>query len=166
VTELVRVQEQVRYVFLRWRIGEMVGALRKLAYSRPSHRSKHQYLMVEGSVGGKRISPAAALHGVPLLENFEAVEHPDEPTEMDDPVRCPPPEKSIVQDGLIWRERVSRHFHHRPIDRVRTWQEGDAVRLAGGVVSNPGRPNHSNFSERSLFVTHSAPETAVSQMLL
>jgi len=53
-------------------------------------------VQVEG-VGGKRISPAAALHGVSLLENFEAVEHPDEPTEMDDPVRCPPPEKSIIQ---------------------------------------------------------------------
>lgn len=48
------------------------------------------------SVGGKRINPAAALHGVPLQESFEAVEHPAEPTEKDEPVRCPPPENSIT----------------------------------------------------------------------
>lgn len=141
----------------------MVGSLRKLAYGRPRHHSKHQQFMVEG-VGGKRISPAAALHGVPLLESFEAVEHPAEPTEMDNPVRCPPPENSIMLDGLIWRERVARSFR-RPMERTSTWQQGDAVRLTG-AISNPGRPDHSNLHKTSLFVTHSAPETAVSHMLV
>lgn len=53
-------------------------------------------LQVEG-VGGKRISPAAALHGVPPLEAFEPVEHPAEPKEIDKPVQCPPQENSIMQ---------------------------------------------------------------------
>lgn len=51
----------------------------------------------EDRVGSKRISPAAALHGVPPLESFEAVEHPSEPVDLDQPVRCPPPEPSIMQ---------------------------------------------------------------------
>lgn len=54
---------------------------------------------VEG-VGGKRINPDASLHGVPLLEQFDAVEHPAEPMELDNPARCPPPENSILQVSL------------------------------------------------------------------
>ena len=53
------------------------------------------------SGGGTRISPAAALHGVAPREIFEAVEHPAEPTERDRPVRCPPPENSILQVACL-----------------------------------------------------------------
>jgi hypothetical protein len=139
------------------RQGEMMGALKKLV---PSHRSKHQYLMGEG-VGGKKISPDISLHGVPALEIFEAVEQPSEPTEIDNPAPCPPPENSILQDGLIWRERVARNCR-RQIERNSTWQEGDGVGLTG-KVSNLGS---SNMHKTSLFMAQSAPEISVSKMLM
>ncbi|KAG0578023.1 hypothetical protein M758_5G191300 [Ceratodon purpureus] len=141
----------------------MVGTFTKLACIRPSHRSKHQYFLVE-NVGGKRISPSAGLHGVPLLESFEAVDHPAEPSEKDQPVRCPPPEDSIVQDGQVWRERVARSLR-RQIERFNTWQEGDVVGRSEIIMSNSGRPDHSNLREKNLFVAHSAPEFAVSRLL-
>jgi hypothetical protein len=141
----------------------MVGTFTKLACIRPSHRSTHQYFLME-SVGGKRINPAAALHGVPLQESFEAVEHPAEPTEKDEPVRCPPPENSITQDGMIWRERVARSLR-RQIERASTWQEGDAVGGSEIAGSNPGRPDHGNQREKTLFMAHSAPASAVSRLL-
>lgn len=54
------------------------------------------YLQVD-TVRGKRISPDAALHGVPPLKTFVQIEHVSEPKEIDKPVQCPPSENSIIQ---------------------------------------------------------------------
>lgn len=54
-------------------------------------------VLQEDRIGGNRISPAAILHGVPPMETFEAVEHPSEPVDVDQPARCPPPERGITQ---------------------------------------------------------------------
>lgn len=48
-----------------------------------------------------RTISAAAVHGVSPLETFEAVEHPSELVNVDQPASCPPPERCIQQDGLM-----------------------------------------------------------------
>ena len=53
----------------------------------------------------------------------------------------------------------------RKIERISTWQEGDAVSIGRSEISNPGRPDHSNLREKNLFIAHSAPEFAVSRLV-
>ncbi|KAG0563965.1 hypothetical protein M758_8G067700 [Ceratodon purpureus] len=137
--------------------GEMVGAFTKFSCSRPSHRSKHHHF-VDERIGGNRISPAIALHGVPALETFEAVEHPSEPVDVDQPARCPPPERSIMRDGLIWKEMLARRSEKA---KARAWQ-GDAT-MVGLQQQQPWRRRIlSSPREKYLFMTHSAPERIVS----
>lgn len=87
----------------------MVGAFTKFSFSRPSSRARHyHHHHLEDRIGGNRISPAAILHGVPPMETFEALKYPSEPVDVDQPARCPPPERGITQDGLKWKEMVAR----------------------------------------------------------
>eukprot|EP00252_Welwitschia_mirabilis_P012812 TRINITY_DN2834_c0_g1_i1.p1 TRINITY_DN2834_c0_g1~~TRINITY_DN2834_c0_g1_i1.p1 ORF type:complete len:136 (+),score=16.14 TRINITY_DN2834_c0_g1_i1:602-1009(+) len=67
-------------------------------------------------VGAHNKDSSASLtdnHGVEPSEEFKPVEHPQEPTEKDQPVRCPPPEPSILHDGRIWKERVEASARRR-----------------------------------------------------
>lgn len=155
-------RSEVCFIGISFKWVKMVSMFGKFPCSRPSHRPKHQYFLVEG-VGGKRISPAAALHGVPPLEAFEPVEHPAEPKEIDKPVQCPPQENSIMQDGLIWRERVARSFR-RQVERISKWQEGDAAGHSQ-ITGKSGRQEKIDLGEKSLFMTRSAPAHAVTQTL-
>ncbi|KMZ65450.1 hypothetical protein ZOSMA_31G00360 [Zostera marina] len=41
------------------------------------------------------------------LMEFKPVERPTEPVIQDQPVNCPLPEPSILNDGRVWKERMS-----------------------------------------------------------
>ncbi|XP_020693713.1 uncharacterized protein LOC110107710 isoform X2 [Dendrobium catenatum] len=45
--------------------------------------------------------------GFEVDSGFRPVEHPVEPINQDQPVRCPLSEPSILNDGRIWKERIS-----------------------------------------------------------
>ncbi|KAI0529036.1 hypothetical protein KFK09_001581 [Dendrobium nobile] len=45
--------------------------------------------------------------GFEVDNGFRPVEHPVEPISQDQPVRCPLSEPSILNDGRIWKERIS-----------------------------------------------------------
>ncbi|XP_039134111.1 uncharacterized protein LOC120271497 [Dioscorea cayenensis subsp. rotundata] len=52
-------------------------------------------------------APADVAHGIEAAVEFKPVEHPTEPVNRDQPVRCPLPEPSILNDARIWKERKS-----------------------------------------------------------
>ncbi|XP_024403625.1 uncharacterized protein [Physcomitrium patens] len=139
---------------------EMVGAFTKLSCDRPSNRPKHHHFL-DGRIGWSRISPAASLHGVPPLEIFEAVEHPSEPVDVDQPARCPPPERSILRDGLIWREMLAETLRRQSQRAPQIWQ-GE---VAGSTGAPPRRRTQRSPREKYMFITHSAPERIVTRML-
>jgi hypothetical protein len=129
----------------------MVGAFTKFSCSRPSSRARHHHFLE----GGNRISPASAiLHGVPPMETFEAVEHPSEPVDVDQPARCPPPERCITQDGLKWKEMVACRREKK------AWQ-GDA-----GMIPQPRRRIPNSPREKYLFMIPSVPEQQQQQRVV
>ncbi|KAE8650016.1 uncharacterized protein LOC101208810 isoform X2 [Cucumis sativus] len=56
---------------------------------------------------GVSATSATASHGIEVAVEFKPVEHPIEPLDNDQPIQCPLPEPSILNDGRIWKERVS-----------------------------------------------------------
>ncbi|XP_071737376.1 uncharacterized protein [Rutidosis leptorrhynchoides] len=52
-------------------------------------------------------------HGIEVAVEFKPVEHPLEPLDVDQPIQCPLPEPSILNDGRIWKERVSAGVQRR-----------------------------------------------------
>lgn len=130
-------------------LGEMVGAFTKFSCSLLSHCAKPHHF-VEERIGGTRISPVAALH-----ETFEAVEHPSEPVDVDQPTWCPPPEPYIVEDRLLWKEMLERQSENA---MAMVWQEDTAM----ARLQQPWRRRIlSSPHEKYLFITHSAPERIV-----
>lgn len=126
---------------------DMVGAFTKFSCSRPSTRTRHHHFL-EDRIGGNRISPAGLVHSVPSTERFEAVEHPSEPMDVDQPARCPPPELCITQDGLKWKEMVARRREKK------TWQGDDT----GMMIPQPRRRIHNSPRAKYLFMIPSVPE--------
>ncbi|KAL6633722.1 hypothetical protein ACP70R_026393 [Stipagrostis hirtigluma subsp. patula] len=51
--------------------------------------------------------PAESPHGIEVGVEFKPVERPVEPLNLDQPVKCPLPEPSILHDGRIWKEKMS-----------------------------------------------------------
>ncbi|CAI9289255.1 unnamed protein product [Lactuca saligna] len=56
---------------------------------------------------------ATTNHGIEVVIEFKPVDHPTEPLDHDQPVHCPLPEPSILNDGRIWKERVSAGVQRR-----------------------------------------------------
>ncbi|XP_039122935.1 uncharacterized protein LOC120259408 [Dioscorea cayenensis subsp. rotundata] len=50
---------------------------------------------------------AAAVHGIEICLEFKPVEHPMEPLEQDHPVQCPQLDTSLLNDGRVFKERLS-----------------------------------------------------------
>ncbi|PIA58739.1 hypothetical protein AQUCO_00500587v1 [Aquilegia coerulea] len=89
---------------------------------------------------------SAAAHGIAVAVEFKPVEHPSEPIDNDPPVRCPLPEPSILNDGRIWKERMSATVQRTPDLPVP--KDGESPE----TVSNGTRPR------RSILPSLSAPE--------
>ena len=45
-------------------------------------------------------APSYAAHGIETSVEFKLVEHPTEPIDYDQPVKCPPPEPSILNVSI------------------------------------------------------------------
>ncbi|OIT02513.1 PREDICTED: uncharacterized protein LOC109228312 [Nicotiana attenuata] len=52
-------------------------------------------------------APSVTPNGIEIAVEFKPVEQPMEPLNIDRPIQCPFPEPSILNDGRIWKERVS-----------------------------------------------------------
>ncbi|OMO93480.1 hypothetical protein COLO4_16913 [Corchorus olitorius] len=93
----------------------------------------------------------ATAHGIEVAVEFKPVEHPIEPMDNDRPIQCPLPEPSILNDGRIWKERVSasvRRGANLPVMK-------DGGTLESEATGTKPRPAHSN---RLILPSLSAPE--------
>ncbi|KAE8690238.1 hypothetical protein F3Y22_tig00110904pilonHSYRG00077 [Hibiscus syriacus] len=90
----------------------MVGIFPGFSVGKAGHRRSQSSLVEREAVPPNPdvIAPAAVTataHGIEVMAEFKPVEHPIEPLDNDRPIQCPLPEPSILNDGRIWKERVS-----------------------------------------------------------
>ncbi|BBH02791.1 hypothetical protein Prudu_013471 [Prunus dulcis] len=76
---------------------------------------------------GSATAPITASHGIEVAVEFKPVEHPIEPLNNDRPIQCPLPEPSILNDGRLWKERVSATVPRR--GDLPVMKEGDLLIL-------------------------------------
>ncbi|KAK4486331.1 hypothetical protein RD792_009002 [Penstemon davidsonii] len=94
---------------------------------------------------------SAATHGVEIAVEFKPVEHPTEPFDNDQPIQCPLPEPSILNDGRIWKERVSSGSQRRP--DLPVVQEHNPIEPDQIIGTKPRPPTN-----RVILPSASAPE--------
>ncbi|CAK9153249.1 unnamed protein product [Ilex paraguariensis] len=96
-------------------------------------------------------------HGIEVVVEFKPVEHPPEPLDNDQPLHCPLPEPSILNDGRIWKERVSAGVPRRA--DLPVMQEENLVEPeAAGTKPRPP-------SNRVILPSISAPEHNILKLL-
>ncbi|KAG0581195.1 hypothetical protein M758_4G235400 [Ceratodon purpureus] len=66
----------------------------------------------------------ASSNGAEYPDHFVYVPHPEEPDDLDKPVRCPPPEPCIVHDGIVFKDRLT-HSRRRTSDLLGSMRETD-----------------------------------------
>ncbi|KAK6947352.1 hypothetical protein RJ641_000825 [Dillenia turbinata] len=105
------------------------------------------------------IISAAAAHGIEVAVEFKPVEHPSEPLDNDRPIQCPLPEPSILNDGRIWKERVSATARRR--SELPVMNEGAPVEAEAAEIKPPRPPQPS----RVILPSISAPEHNILKLL-
>ncbi|CAK9146625.1 unnamed protein product [Ilex paraguariensis] len=144
----------------------MVGIFSRFSGSRNGHRrtqsalDDREVLPTNAEAGGTATAAGAAstaTHGIEIAVEFKPVEHPTEPLDNDLPIQCPLPEPSILNDGRIWKERVSAGVQRRA--DLPVMQEGNPVE-PGTVETRPRPP-----SNRGILPSISAPEHNILQLL-
>nr|XP_043612916.1 uncharacterized protein LOC122584905 [Erigeron canadensis] len=100
----------------------MVGLLSRFSISRNGHRRSQTALDErEALPPDTEVTESATVveatatthHGIEVIVEFKPVEHPIEPHDNDQPIHCPLPEPSILNDGRIWKERVCAGVQRR-----------------------------------------------------
>ncbi|KAE9613264.1 hypothetical protein Lal_00027559 [Lupinus albus] len=142
----------------------MVGIFSRFSVGRNIHRR------TQSALGEREVIPqnpeavaaasgvTATSHGIEVAVEFKPVEHPIEPLDNDRPIQCPLPEPSILNDGRIWKERVSATARRRgdlPVVKEEGSFESDCT------VTRPrtSQPN------RMILPSLSAPEHNILKLL-
>ncbi|XP_023905329.1 uncharacterized protein LOC112017092 [Quercus suber] len=135
----------------------MVGIFSRFSASRAGHRrtqsalDEREVLPPNSEVTGAATAVTAASHGIEVAVEFKPVEHPSEPLDTDKPIQCPLPEPSILNDGRIWKERVSASVRRRA--DLPVMKEGVALETEAA-----GTKQRSTQSNRLILPSLSAPE--------
>lgn len=95
-------------------------------------------------------------YGIELAVEFKPVEHPAEPLDFDQPIQCPLPEPSILNDGRIWKERVSSGASRRVVE---------APVLQEQIHAEPELPRTRRAPNRHILPSISAPEHNILKLL-
>ncbi|XP_052210837.1 uncharacterized protein LOC127813744 [Diospyros lotus] len=145
----------------------MVGIFSRFSSSKNGHRRAQSALdereALPPNTEGTGPSPVtgsglAAAHGIAVAVEFKPLEHPTEPLDNDRPIQCPLPEPSILNDGRIWKERVSAGARRRadlPVMQEETPTEPPQA-------TETRRPPKSN---RMILPSISAPEHNIIKLL-
>ncbi|KAG9444340.1 hypothetical protein H6P81_015680 [Aristolochia fimbriata] len=123
----------------------MVSLFSRFSGSRTGHRRSQSAIDARTEapattgIGGSVSAATVANYGLELAVEFKPVEHPVEPFNNDQPVTCPLPEPSILNDGRIWKERLSATSRNRANLQVMT--EGSTLESqdSGGAKLRPNR---------------------------
>uniref|UniRef100_A0A0D9VJT9 Uncharacterized protein n=1 Tax=Leersia perrieri TaxID=77586 RepID=A0A0D9VJT9_9ORYZ len=103
--------------------------------------------------------PADSPHGIEVGVEFKPVEHPVEPVNLDQPVKCPLPEPSILHDGRIWKERMST-AGARVMTDLPVVKEGSQL-----DSDSSGARSRSAVPKRAILPSVSAPENNILALL-
>ncbi|XP_042000682.1 uncharacterized protein LOC121750250 [Salvia splendens] len=90
-------------------------------------------------------SISSVTHGIEIATEFKPIDRPLEPLDNDQPVQCPLPEPSILNDGRIWKERVSSVSQRRsdtPAMQKRTSTGSDTLLRKPPLVPSISAPEH------------------------
>nr|GLL48706.1 uncharacterized protein LOC109152918 [Ipomoea trifida]GMD97357.1 DNA helicase [Ipomoea batatas] len=143
----------------------MVGIFSRFSVSKTGHRRTQSALDEREALPPKPEATvattlagasSATTHGIEIALGFKPVEHPTEPLETDSPIQCPLPEPSILNDGRIWKERVSAV---RKTADLPVMQQGAAAEPEGAGTAR--RPP----SGRLILPSISAPEHSILKLL-
>lgn len=146
----------------------MVGIFSRFSVSKANHRRTQSALDERDilprnseATGAVSLSTAtsSAAHGIDIALEFKPLERPIEPLDNDQPIQCPLPEPSILNDGRIWKERVSAGAQRRPSE-MPVMQEGGGTaepETAGSKQQPPPR--------RVILPSISAPEHSILKLL-
>jgi len=104
--------------------------------------------------------PAESPHGIEVGVEFKPVERPVEPVNLDQPLKCPLPEPSILHDGRIWKEKMSSVSSARVRTDLPVVQEG--LQLESDRSSTRSR---SAVPRRAILPSISAPEHNIRALL-
>ncbi|KAL8536423.1 hypothetical protein ACS0TY_011872 [Phlomoides rotata] len=140
----------------------MVGLFSRFSV-RGSHRRAQSVLdervvlppALDATAGATAAS--AAPHGIEIAIEFKPVERPSEPVDYDQPIQCPFPEPSILNDGRIWKERVSSGVE-RGADTPTVQEQTTGEQQA--LLRKPRPP-----SNRVILPSVSAPEHNILKLL-
>ncbi|KAI5056487.1 hypothetical protein GOP47_0028305 [Adiantum capillus-veneris] len=94
----------------------MVGIFSRFsaaAYKPAAHRRSRSSPDEKDITSVKETQPPINIHAGQVADEFAPVDHPMEPPENDQPVRCPPPEPCIIHDGRLWKERLQLSIKRR-----------------------------------------------------
>ncbi|XP_047306943.1 uncharacterized protein LOC124910352 [Impatiens glandulifera] len=123
--------------------------------SEPTAAAATATVLATGGVGVTTITSAG--HGLQLAVEFKPVDHPTEPLDHDIPIQCPLPEPSILNDGRLWKERVSVG-----VRRITT----DTPSVEGGNTDESvPKPKSRPPSRRLILPSSSAPEHNILKLL-
>ncbi|XP_024030586.1 uncharacterized protein LOC21405601 [Morus notabilis] len=144
----------------------MVGIFSRFSVSRTGHRRSQSALderevLPPNSEITSANAAAASSHGIEVAVEFKPVEHPNEPLDNDRPIQCPLPEPSILNDGRIWKERVSATVRRRA--DLPVMKEGAASLEPESAETKP-KPAQTQ-ANRSILPSLSAPEHNILNLL-
>ncbi|KAM3264024.1 hypothetical protein P3L10_001018 [Capsicum annuum] len=143
----------------------MVGIFSRFSVGRTGHRRAQSALDETEvlppnteTIGAATLAGASSInpHGIEIAVEFKPVEHPTEPLHNDRPIQCPLPEPSILNDGRIWKERVSAVRRRADIPVVEEGTTAEAE--AAGTKSRPPM-------NRVILPSISAPEHSILKLL-
>ncbi|KAH1080240.1 hypothetical protein J1N35_020001 [Gossypium stocksii] len=131
----------------------MVGIFSRFSVGRSAHRrSKSAFVETNVMPQNADVVDAATTtaHGIEVAVEFKPVECPTEPLDNDRPIQCPLPEPSILNDGRIWKERVSANVRRTELP----------VMKDGGTLESEatGMKPQATRSNRLILPSLSAPE--------
>ncbi|CAH2059243.1 unnamed protein product [Thlaspi arvense] len=138
----------------------MVGIFSRFYVGRNGHRRTQSAIDERGALPPRPDLVASTntttgpTHGIEVSTEFKPVEHPLEPLDNDQPIQCPLPEPSILNDGRIWKERVSSSMRRR--GDLAIVQDGMGEE-SDGSVTIPSQTNQSD-PKRLFLPSLSAPE--------
>ncbi|GER26783.1 hypothetical protein STAS_02447 [Striga asiatica] len=138
----------------------MVGIFSRLSVKSSHRRAQSTFNEMPRTLESTNVTRAASNasienHGIEIGVEFKPIEHPTEPLDYDQPIQCPLPEPSILNDGRIWKERVSANVKTR----------ADMQDQTGGNNVHDTRRTKTRAHNRVILPSVSAPEHNILKLL-
>uniref|UniRef100_A0A453PBS9 Uncharacterized protein n=1 Tax=Aegilops tauschii subsp. strangulata TaxID=200361 RepID=A0A453PBS9_AEGTS len=147
--------------------GTMVGIFSRFSSGAGHRRAKSAVVSspfswpnMETGESDPAADPGDSPHGIEVGIEFKPVEHPVEPVNLDQPVKCPLPEPSILHvSHALWQERMST-AGGRPRTDLPVVKEGSQLEPDSSTTRS-----RSAVRRRAILPSVSAPEHNILALL-